>query len=64
MIAVTFGFYTISAADLSSKKKCWMLIPVCTLSPICSSDIVTDFPFSTLTLATDGKQPDVDDITP
>ena len=33
-----------------------MSIPVCTLSPICSSDILTDFPFSRETLATDGKQ--------
>ena len=32
-----------------------MFVPVCTLSPISSSDIVTDFPFSTLTVATDGK---------
>ena len=29
--------------------------PVCTLSPTCSSDIVTDFPFSRVTVATDGK---------
>ena len=33
-----------------------ILIPVCTLSPICSSDIVRDFPFSALTVAVDGKQ--------
>ena len=32
-------------------------LPVCTLDPICSSDILTDFPFSRLTLAEDGKQP-------
>ena len=32
--------------------------PVCTLSPICSSDIVTFLPFSNITLAMDGKQPD------
>ena len=31
-------------------------IPVCTWSPICSSDIVTDFPFSRLVFAWDGKQ--------
>ena len=34
-----------------------MSLPVCTLSPISSSDIVTDFPFSRFTLAVDGKQP-------
>ena len=33
-------------------------IPVCTLSPICNSHIVTDFPFSILTFAMDGKQLD------
>ena len=32
-------------------------VPVCTLSPTCSSDIVNSFPFSRLTLAVDGKQP-------
>ena len=26
------------------------------MSPICSSDIARDFPFSTLTVAVDGKQ--------
>ena len=31
-------------------------IPVCTLSPIWSSDIVTFFPFSRETLAVEGKQ--------
>ena len=31
--------------------------PVCTRSPICSSDIVTKCPFSSLILAIDGKQP-------
>ena len=31
--------------------------PVCTWSPICSSDIVIDFPFWSLTFAVDGKQP-------
>ena len=30
-------------------------IPVSILSPICSSDIFTDFPFSNLTLELDGK---------
>ena len=35
-------------------------IPVCTLSPIFSSDIVTDLPFSRDTLAADGKQPPPD----
>ena len=34
-----------------------MPLPVCTLSPLCSSDIVTDLPFSRVTLAVDGKQP-------
>ena len=38
-----------------------MLLPVCTLSPICSSDIVIDLPFSRVTLAVDGKQPPPDD---
>ena len=33
-----------------------MSIPVCTLSPIFSSDIATDLPFSRLTLDEDGKQ--------
>ena len=32
-------------------------IPVCTRSPTCSSDMVTDFPFSRYTLAEEGKQP-------
>ena len=32
-----------------------LFIPVCTLSPSFSSDIFTDFPFSRLTLALDGK---------
>ena len=31
-------------------------LPVCTLSPICSSDIGTSFPFFSLILAADGKQ--------
>ena len=34
-----------------------MSLPVSTLSPICSSGIVTDLPFSRITLAVDGKQP-------
>ena len=33
-----------------------MSIPVCTKSPIFSSDIVNDLPFSRLTLDADGKQ--------
>ena len=33
-----------------------MNLPVCTLSPICSSEIATDFVFSRITLAVDGKQ--------
>ena len=33
-----------------------MTLPVCTLSPDCSLDIVTDSPFSRVTLAVDGKQ--------
>ena len=37
-----------------------MLLPVCILSPVCSSDIVTDLPFSRVTLAVDGKQPPPD----
>ena len=32
-------------------------IPICTRSPTCRSDIVTDFPFSRFTLAEEGKQP-------
>ena len=32
-------------------------LPVCTLSPIYSSHIATDFPFSRMVLAVDGKQP-------
>ena len=31
------------------------MVPACTLSPICSSDICTDFPFSILTFAIRGK---------
>ena len=34
-----------------------MLLPVCTLSPVSSSDICTDLPFSRVTVAVDGKQP-------
>ena len=34
-----------------------MTLPVCTLSPFCSSDIVTDLPFSSLTVDVDGKHP-------
>ena len=34
-----------------------MQVPVCTLSPTCSSDIVTTFPLSRFTVAVDGKQP-------
>ena len=34
-----------------------MPLPVRTLSPVCSSDIVTDIPFSRETLAVLGKQP-------
>ena len=33
-----------------------MYVPVCTLSPISNSDIVTDLPFSRVTLDVDGKQ--------
>ena len=32
-------------------------MPVCTLSPICSSDICTDFPVSKMTRDVDGKHP-------
>ena len=38
-----------------------LLVPVGTRSPICSSDIATNFPFSSVTLAMDGKQPPDDD---
>ena len=34
-----------------------MYLPVCTLSPVCRSDIVTDLPFFRVILAVDGKQP-------
>ena len=37
-------------------------IPVCTLSPIFRSAIVTDLPFSSLTSAKDGKQPPPDAV--
>ena len=37
--------------------KCEMGVPVCTRCPFCSSDIVTDSPFSRETLAVDGKHP-------
>ena len=33
------------------------MIPVCTWSPNCNSDIVTDSPFARKTLPEDGKQP-------
>ena len=33
-----------------------MVLPVCTRSPVCNSDIVTDFPFLRFNLAEDGKQ--------
>ena len=42
--------------DLSIRKYRKSSIPICTLSPTCNSDIVTDFPFSRETLAVDGKQ--------
>ena len=32
-----------------------IVIPACTLSPTCSSDIVTDFPFSRDTVDIEGK---------
>ena len=32
-------------------------VPVSTLSPLFTSDIVTDFPFSRFILAVDGKHP-------
>ena len=32
------------------------IIPVCTLSPTCSSDIITVFPLSRFTVDVDGKQ--------
>ena len=41
---------------IMDETKC-MALPVCTLSPVCSSDIVTDFPSIRVTLAFDGKQP-------
>ena len=33
-----------------------MSLPVCTLSPICNSDIVTDLPFWRQRLAVEGRQ--------
>ena len=33
------------------------MTPVCTWSPNCNSDIVTDFPFTRKTLPEGGKQP-------
>ena len=41
---------------LSISVKIDKSIPVCTVSPICSSDIATDFPFLSGTLAVEGKQ--------
>ena len=41
---------------LSISVKIGKDIPVCTLSPICNSDIVTSFPFFSRTLAVEGKQ--------
>ena len=38
-----------------------MVLPVCTRSPVCNSDIVTDFPFLRFNLAEDGKQSPSDD---
>ena len=38
------------------RKKKAISLPVCTLPPIWSSDIVTKFPFSSFILAIDGKQ--------
>ena len=35
-----------------------IFLPACTLSPFRSSDIVTDLPFSRVTLAVDGKHSD------
>ena len=52
-----FCLQNIYLSDLARNKNFLMFVPVCTLSPICSSDIVTDFPFLILTVATDGKQP-------
>ena len=37
-----------------------MHLPVCTLSPVSSSDIGITFPFSRAILAVDGKQPPPD----
>ena len=31
------------------------VLPICTLSPTCRSDIITAFPFSSVTLPDDGK---------
>ena len=41
---------------MENYMKC-LIIPVCTRSPVHSSDIVMDFPFSSLTIAPAGKQP-------
>ena len=51
-----FIFYNISFGDLANNKNFLIFVPVCTMSPISSSNIVTDFLFLTLTVAADGKQ--------
>ena len=48
--------YQFALVTCKSLKFRMPLIPVWTWSPICSSDIVTDIPFLTITFAEDGKQ--------
>ena len=49
-------FYVSLLFQLYSLDMATDLLPVITLSPTCSSDIATDFPFSKETLAAEGKQ--------
>ena len=56
-----FYSYPIDQFVNSNTKKKPIELPVFTLSPICSSDIATDFPFSRVTLLVDGKHPSLED---
>ena len=42
---------------INQSKDYYYLYLFCTLSSICKSDIITDFPFSRVTFAVEGKQP-------
>ena len=50
-----FICHILTFSILSQRTKT-VYLPVCTRSLICSSDIVTKFPFSSFILAIDGKQ--------